>query len=375
MKSKATLFNQVSGPLFIDIANSYSDKYEEVVLITGSIENTSAELNKNIKVILKAKYRRNRGYLRIFTWLQFFFQSLIYILLNKNNGKILLVSNPPLLPFLGLLKLNKFPFDILIYDVYPDALSNLGYINSKSLLFRFWDNLNRKVFQRAKRVITISEEMKNLLSRTASIDKVEVIFPWVDNFFIKPIKKNDNWFVKKHNLLNKKVVLYSGNMGLTHDLKTVLNAAKKLDNQTNNLHFLFIGDGAQKQKLIEFKIKNKLNNVTFLPFQKPEVLPFSIASADFGIVTLGKGADGLSIPSKTFYLLAAGVAIISISELNSELSNLINKNNCGISVLPSDHESLSYFIINVSDNDLKIFKENSRALSKKFTHKNSRKFL
>lgn len=377
MTKKATLFNQVTGPLFIDIANAYAKDFDNVVLITGSIEPTYAQLDASIRVVMKCKYKRNKGYMRIYTWLLFFGQSFLYLLFKKSHGKLLFVTNPPLLPFLGSIfsVRSKFDFDVLIYDIYPDALSNFGFIKEGSSLYRFWDRINDKVYRNATRVLTISNAMKQIVARTAQKDKIEIIYPWVDISFIKPIEKEDNWFVAKHNLLDKIVILYSGNMGITHDLMTVLKTAKDINNSINSFHFLFIGDGAKKESLVKYKEDNKLKNITFLPYQNPEVLPFSFASADFGIVSLGKGAEGLSVPSKTFYMLATGSAIISISKPDSEISNLVQQNNCGVSIQPSDHERLLEFLTSFNNDDLKKYKQNSRNLSNSFTHENAYKFL
>ena len=41
---------------------------------------------------------------------------------------------------------------------------------------------------------------------------------------------DENWFVKKHGLMDKKVIVYSGNMGHTHDLMTLMQTAKELQN-------------------------------------------------------------------------------------------------------------------------------------------------
>ena len=86
MNKKITLFNQVSGPLFIDIANAFLEKYDEVILITGDIEQTYAQLDDKIKVIRKIKYKRNKAYLRIGTWLIFYLQCYFYLLFNKDHG-------------------------------------------------------------------------------------------------------------------------------------------------------------------------------------------------------------------------------------------------------------------------------------------------
>ena len=73
MGKKITLFNQVSGPLFIDIANAYLERYDEVILITGDIEPTYAQLDDKIKVIRKIKYKRNKSILETRTNIPIFF--------------------------------------------------------------------------------------------------------------------------------------------------------------------------------------------------------------------------------------------------------------------------------------------------------------
>ena len=377
MNKRITLFNQVTGPLFIDVANTYLQKYDDVILVTGSIEPTYAELDERIKIIYKTPYKRHKSYLRISTWLMFFMSSFFYILMNRNIGKVLLVSNPPILPFLGSIfnYRKNFSYDVLIYDVYPDALENFGYLKKSSLLFSFWDKLNKLTFESAVSIFTISDGMMEVISRTAPKEKIRVVYPWVDTSFIKPKCKKDNWFVEKHNLVNKKVILYSGNMGVTHDLFTVLKAAERLKITNPEFHFLFIGDGTQKENLLNFRNENKLDNVTFLPFQDPEVLPYSFTSADFGVVSLGSGAEVLSVPSKTFYQLAAGLALISVSERGSEMERLVNENNCGITVKPGDIIGLISNLKSIDDHTLVRLRVNSRRLSSKFTVENAKQFL
>tara|TARA_R110001583_G_scaffold56717_1_gene170928 strand:+ start:17918 stop:19054 length:1137 start_codon:yes stop_codon:yes gene_type:complete len=378
MNKKIILINQATGPLFIDMANEYVQEYSDVILITGKIMPTYAELNPKINVLLKKKYNNLKSYSRIYTWLVFFFQSTFYILFTKKIDKILFVSNPPILPFIGLFLsyIKKFEYDVLVYDIYPDALLNFGYLTEKSIIYRVWEKMNEKTYKYASRIFTISEFMKKVISRTAKEREIEVIYPWVDTSFIVPKNKSENWFVEKHKLLDKKVVLYSGNMGITHDLMVVLQAAKVLlEKKDERFQFLFIGDGVQLKDLIKFKEDNLLENVSFLPYQDANVLPFSFTSADFGIVSLGTGAEGLSVPSKMFYLLAAGCSIISISDKDSEIEYLVNKNNLGISIEPGKINDLVNFLISTNEAELIKAKTNSRNLSYSFTLKNAKKFL
>ena len=377
-RSSVVLVNQVTGPLFIDIANEYAKKYDHVVLLTGAIEPTYAKLDESIQVIKKTRYQRNKSYLRISTWVLFYFQVCLHFLMyGKRYSKALLVTNPPPMPFIGgsLLPSKKIDFDVLVYDIYPDALANFGYIKTTSSIYRFWDRKNKKSYENAKRVITISSVMKELISKNIDEQKIEIIYPWVDTTFIKPLKKQDNWFVREHQLEEKKVVLYSGNMGATHDLLTALKVANKIQESHPDYHFLFVGDGVQKKGLIEFANQNHLKNVTFLPYQEPETLPFSFASADFGIVSLGIGAEGLSVPSKTFYFLAAGASIMAITGKGSEIDRLVSNHKCGVSVEAENVEEMMQFLTSTSGLDVLEYKKNSRKLSTKFTVKNAKEFL
>ena len=94
-----------------------------------------------------------------------------------------------------------------------------------------------------------------------------------------PVKKNKNLFLRKYNLQDKKIVMYSGNMGNLHDLITPLKAANILKNTNPEYHFIYIGDGSQKPLLENYVTKNKLKNVSFLPFQDPDVLKYSLPAA------------------------------------------------------------------------------------------------
>ena len=119
-KSNIILINQVTGPLFIDIANEYAKEYSNVVLITGVIESTYAKINNKINIVYKTRYRRKNAILRISTWLLFFIQVNWFILFNKSKfDKALIVTNPPLMPFVGsyLFSKNNINFEILVYDV------------------------------------------------------------------------------------------------------------------------------------------------------------------------------------------------------------------------------------------------------------------
>lgn len=149
--------------------------------------------------------------------------------------------------------------------------------------------------------------------------------------------------------------MYSGNMGLGHDVETMIAAAERLQKETG-LHFMFVGAGP-KWKLVESAIQEKqLTNVTLLPWQDESIIPQSLASADIAFVSLEPEMAALAIPSKAFYFLAAGAPLLVLSPKNTELATIINEFECGWVFEPGDCENLVSTLTSVSRGDVDIAK-------------------
>jgi glycosyltransferase involved in cell wall biosynthesis len=129
-------------------------------------------------------------------------------------------------------------------------------------------------------------------------------------------------------------VVYAG--GLTHnsDLEPVLKAARALVNEP--FRFALVGDGVQKENLQRMAANLALPNVYFLPFQPIERYPEVLAAADATLVALHSKATFASVPSKIYKQMAAGRAVLAITNGPNELTRLIQKADCGYCVRPDD---------------------------------------
>jgi glycosyltransferase involved in cell wall biosynthesis len=169
--------------------------------------------------------------------------------------------------------------------------------------------------------------------------------------------------------------MYSGNMGLTHDLESVVEAARLFVN--SKVVFVFIGEGGKKKKLEAIRTQYNLENVLFLPYQDATMFPFAMASADVGVVTLGTGAEGISVPSKTYVNMAAGLAILAISPANSELDRIIEHLKIGFCVLPGQPEVIAAHIKTLMSDPEKLaeLKVRARSASLNFTSANAKQYV
>jgi glycosyltransferase involved in cell wall biosynthesis len=272
---------------------------------------------------------------------------------SRRGDLILYTTEPPYLPLLGWLlhRLTRTPYLVLLYDLYPDVLVELGVLSSSHWLVRLWRQFNRWVFADAQQLIVLSDPMAERVSAhsPAAAGKLTVIPSWADPGLIHPRPKSANWFAQKHQLINRFTVLYSGNQGRCHDLVTVMAAALLLRFHTDVV-FLFIGKGPQHQRLLELAHDWGLTNCHFLPYQELSDLPFSLTAADLALVTLAIEAEGLVAPSKLYGHLAAGTPIAAITPANSYLRQLLETEGCGRWFANGDAEGLAAWILELKAN-------------------------
>ena len=126
------------------------------------------------------------------------------------------------------------------------------------------------------------------------------------------------------------MIVYSGTMGTTHNIEDVINLSIKFNNKNSNLHFLFIGGGA-KFDYVKNKIQN-LDNCSVLPFQPYNLVSHVISCSLACVVCLDDQFTGISVPSKSYGILACGKPIIGFVSENSEIGKMIKENKLGVLV-------------------------------------------
>ena len=356
--TKILFLNQMAGPLFRELAEDLSlEMSKNSTLLTGHPDTLAIGSSTNKLMISKAPtYNRRSKLFRVFSWFNYSLFAFWKMLKADSNTLILIVSNPPFLGFFALFVslVKKTRYVVLVYDIHPDTLISFGVLNQNSFAVKLWRLMNQRVWNRSIAVYTIGNVMaENLTKRfnvkSTKLGHVGVIPPWADTNKIKPIEKIDNPLSDELGQEGKITILYSGNMGISHDIDSILQAAKILKNE-GNIAFLLIGEGEKWQDAVDFQKNNGLSNLQVLPFQPEERLPYTMALADIALVALDEGAQGLMIPSKMFYYMAAGAAVIGICKGRSDMSEIVQNSRCGVIVEPKNPEELAVVIKGLSKN-------------------------
>ena len=328
--------NQVVGPLNVELMTDLAQAGIRCAVVTGWVD--AAPGQELPFTILRAKpLVKSPGWKRLWTWGVFSVQSMWHMVRGRRTPMVV-VTNPPLpMLFMPLLKrLFGLRYVLLIYDIYPDVVEQMGKLRLGGVVSRLWRRLSRRSLLGAEGVITLGPHMADTLRGhllAGDTCSVEVIPNWADTDFVRPIAKTENPFAKEQGIAEKFVVMYSGNFGATHDTESIVEAAERL-RDLKDVCFVLIGGGTREREVAAMVASKNLPNLRLLPFQPFAVLPYSLTAADCAIVCLDEGYEGVSVPSKTYYALAAGSALLAVGSPGTELADLVAEHRCGEQVMP-----------------------------------------
>lgn len=326
----------------------------------------SREKINDIEVIrLWTFIRPNTGFaLRILDHLSFAIMATIYSLFKSTD--VIITTSPQFFTnFAGFFYklIRRKPWVLELRDIWPESLKAVGSLND-GFAYNLLEKLELLFYKTASQIIAVTNSFKKqLIARGVDSNKIIVIKNGVNtDFFSTKNTKDMDLFPK-----NKIIVGYVGTHGMAHNLDYILSASKLF--KGSNFHFVFIGAGAHKKKLIKRKTEEQLDNVSFYDNAPKDMVPSILAKLDYSIVHLKPVETFTSvIPSKIFELAAMKVPILNGVE--GETKEIIETAQIGISYNPRD--------INDFAQKLKGLDSNKELLNKikkhqiEFSNKNSR---
>ena len=246
---------------------------------------------------------------------------------------VLAMSPPLTLGLIGwhtkLFRGGKLVFNI--QDVFPDAAVETGAIsNQRVIAAASW--LERVSYQRSDSVVLLSDDLANNVQRKLDQKfhkRIRVIPNFVDTQAIVPMSRLTN-YRRELGIDESLVVMYAGNVGFSQSLELMIEAARVLP------HVIFVinGEGSARKSL-EAKA-HALSNVKFGDYQDASRLSEVLATGDLHVVPLRRGLGSVSVPSKTYSILAAGRPICAAIDLDTEVPRILAAANAGVCVEPDN---------------------------------------
>jgi len=340
------VLNQKVSDSYMDAIKAALPLETEITLITGS------KMERHPYIVAPA---HNPDSLtgRLKCWLQFY--RFVMKWAKQKQGQFDLIyatSNPPINSLLGvrLKKVLKARFVYMNWDLYPQVIETSMKGMIPRIFSWLWHGMNRLVYPKIDQMVTIGEVMSKTIN--APLNKkidVDVIPMYTDVNRLHPIPKEENSFCIQHGICEKFVVLFSGKMGLGHNIEMLLESSLLLQEQRGIL-FLLIGHGQKYEMVEKWIAEHRPTNVKLLPLQPEDVFPLSLAAGDIGFISQEQEAAKCFMPAKTYDMMACGMALITYSEGTDDLSNLVKRKQLGIAMTSNDPKELA-------DNILKLYRD------------------
>ncbi len=252
----------------------------------------------------------------------------------------LLVSTSPPMCSIAALVIRVFrwvPIKYWVMDINPDQVVAMGKVKENSLSVKLFDWLNRRILGAARDVVVLDRFMAERIENKRAIgDKIRIIPPWPLEGELADVPRDENPFVKEHNLDGKFVVMYSGNHALTSPVDTLVEAALRLRDHPT-LHFMFIGAGYGKDVVDKAIADHRPPNMVSLPYQPLDQIKYSLsAAADVHVVSLVAESVGITHPCKVYGAMALGRPILYLGPSPSHISEILDQENIGWQVAHGD---------------------------------------
>lgn len=271
--------------------------------------------------------------------------------------------------------LKRVPYVFELRDLWPESIRAVGAMHST-----FWldllERLELLLYRRAALVVSVTHSFKrNLVARGIEKGKIVVVTNGVDTARFKPQPK-DRQLEEQLGLSGKFVAGYVGTHGMAHGLETLLKAAERLQGEgaAREVVFLFLGDGANKERLVAQAEEMGLTNVRFLDSVPKEQVARYWSLLDVSIIHLKKTPLFTTvIPSKLFECMGMGIPVLH--GVAGESAEIVLGEGCGRVFEPENENELSELICLMRDTPglLSEYRQKALAAARKFDRQNQAK--
>jgi glycosyltransferase involved in cell wall biosynthesis len=230
---------------------------------------------KNIEIyrIYSSAFKKN-GTRRLFSYIIFSFLSLfIFFFIDKKKYHFIVgESVPPIISFAAYLcsiKQNaKFVYQIR--DPWPLSIVYSGLMNRKSLIFIFFEAINKYLIKKAKFIISVLPHLKFHYKKTYNYTK--------RIYYLRNPAEVDDFKPSNYPKIQDKIkVIFAGGFTPSFQILNYFEAIKYIQQNKKDFSFsyYFLGAGLDFNKSYIFAKFNNLKNTYFLKSRsKSEVLNF-----------------------------------------------------------------------------------------------------
>jgi glycosyltransferase involved in cell wall biosynthesis len=278
---------------------------------------------------------------RILNFLSFFFSSLVLGSLMTGRPDVVIGTSPQFFCAVAAYLFSvvkRAPFIFEVRDIWPQSAVELGALKNP-LIIKILEAIELHLYRRAALIVVVAESSRSYLTgKGISPEKIALVPNGIDTKYLTSTDIKPEQIREKLGLGDDFIVSYIGTHGMSHALDVVLYAAERLK-EDSKIHFLFVGEGAEKEYLMRLAVDLKLDNVTFINEQPRERLLAFYQASDVSIVPLKRlPIFEKVLPSKLFELMGAGCPMIC--SVAGEAAQLVRSAAAGMCIEPENATAL-----------------------------------
>jgi glycosyltransferase involved in cell wall biosynthesis len=284
------------------------------------------------------------------------------------RADVILATSPQLLTALlghALSRLKRIPWVFEVRDLWPDSIVAVGAMRDGAMI-TFLRKVERMLYRSAARIVALNEATRtHIAANGIPADKIGIVSNGADVSRLQPGPKDPS-LIAEHHLEGKFVVGYVGTHGMAQGLEVVVQAAELLRND-RSVHFLLVGAGAERRRVIALAKQLKLENITFVDMVPADKAVAYLSVCDAVVAPLKKSPlIDLSVPSKIFE--AAAMERPTILCARGLAADLLAKYDAGVAVEPENPQALADAVTKLRDDPalMSRLKSGSVALARDF---------
>lgn len=283
---------------------------------------------KLIRVYIPVTYRK--GFLgKILCYMSFLLLSIIASL-KTGPCDMLLTTSPSLLTAMAgyiISKLKGIPFILEVRDLWPKAAVEMGLVKNRLLIY-LASCLEKFLYKTARRIVVITQGYADYIaSRGISSSKINIVYNGVDEWMVD--YPEDSEIPEDMKIFSEKfIVMHVGAIGKFNYLHDLLYSVELLE-EGDKFAFVFIGEGAEKEKLITYAMEKNMTNIHFLGMRKRQEMAKYLNAAHVTVAIYPPIPTGkLLLQNKVLDYLAMGKPVLLVAE-EGDTGNIIEKGHCG----------------------------------------------
>jgi glycosyltransferase involved in cell wall biosynthesis len=263
---------------------------------------------------------------------------------------VLVASSPQLLVALSgwwLARCKRVPFVFEVRDLWPESLAAVGMGDSSSLFHRGLARIAGFLYRNCDHIVVVTPAFKEHLVRLWSVSpkKISIVENGVETDVFAP--QDATARRKDLGADSKFLISYIGTIGMAHGLEVLLEAARRLQRSNPEVLFLVVGEGADKERVVERTRTLGLSNIRFIGQQSRQAIPGYICASDACVVLLKKSdLFKTVIPTKMLEFMSCGIPVIL--GVDGQSRRILEEAQAGIYFEPENAIDLAQAVLHLA---------------------------